>query len=243
MQVPGEHSTPGTSSSAWIGKVGVPPRTSRGTGSPSPSSRSRSRSVRSMPGRAGLAPVRRGRRRGCGRRRRAGRRGRGSAAGRPARTARRPDRRDRCPVRPMPTSRSTRTGSGRSSPSRPARERAGRVGVVDDRPEGRLRVRADQPGEPGDVRPDERIGEQDVGPARRGDHLGLGDRGALVLADAQRARHPDDLGHLVRLDVRPEPVRPPAPSRSSPRGSAGRGRGRSASDGLRSSERRFEPIT
>ena len=32
--VPGEHSTPGRSSSAWIGKVGDPPKTIRGTGSP-----------------------------------------------------------------------------------------------------------------------------------------------------------------------------------------------------------------
>ena len=55
-------------------------------------------------------------------------------------------------------------------------------------------------------RPDRRAGRR---APRRGDHLGLGDRGALVLVDAQAPRQPDDLRHLVRLDVRPEPIRPP----------------------------------
>ena len=40
-----------------------------------------------------------------------------------------------------------------------------------------------------------------------GEHLGLGDGGALVLGDAGVEQHPGDLAGLVRLDVRPQPVR------------------------------------
>ncbi len=78
--------------------------------------------------------------------------------------------------------------------------------MIDEGPEGRLRVGPHEPGEPGDVWSDQRIRQEDIPRPGRGEHLGLGDRGALVLADAQPFREPDDLGHLVRLDVRPEPV-------------------------------------
>ena len=43
-----------------------------------------------------------------------------------------------------------------------------------------------------------------------GEHLGLGDGGALVLGHARVEEHAGDLAGLVRLDVRPQPRGPPA---------------------------------
>ena len=108
----------------------------------------------------------------------------------------------------MPISRSTRTGTGRSSPWTAADNALRRVGIVDGCTEGRAAVPAHQMRESLHVRPDERVGQKDVGSPSRRDHLGFGDRRAFVLADAERLGQPDDLGHLVGLDVRPQPGRP-----------------------------------
>ena len=57
--------------------------------------------------------------------------------------------------------------------------------MINGRAKGRAAVTADQMGESFHVRADERIGQEHVGPTRRCDHLGLGDRRALVFADAR----------------------------------------------------------
>ena len=107
------------------GRSGVPPRTSRGTGSPRARRRSRSRRTALEPGGRRSPTLGPSRRRGCGRRRRGGRRARGPGRRRdqpielPAASP------GAIPVRPMPTSRSTRTGSGRSCESRIASEAPG----------------------------------------------------------------------------------------------------------------------
>ena len=80
--------------------------------------------------------------------------------------------------------------------------------MIDGRPEHGIPVGAHKLGESLHIRPDKRIREQNVGAARRGDHLGLGNGGALVFVNAQRFRHPHDLCHLVGFDVRAQPPRP-----------------------------------
>ena len=57
------------------------------------------------------------------------------------------------------------------------------------------------------VWPDRLIRQQGVRRAAARDHLRLGDGGALELRDAQLELEPDDVGHLVRLHVRPQPRR------------------------------------
>ncbi len=54
------------------------------------------------------------------------------------------------------------------------------------------------------IRSDEWIRDKDVGTARRGNHLGLSNGGALVLMNAQRFHHPDYFSHFVRFNVRPQ---------------------------------------
>src|SRR6185436_19074114 len=58
------------------------------------------------------------------------------------------------------------------------------------------------------IRADQVVGKQDVGRAAAGEHLSLGERGALVLGDARVQLQASDFARLVRLDVRPKPSRP-----------------------------------
>ncbi len=113
-------------------------------------------------------------------------------------------------IDPCPTHADFQIDHDRDLPIKPGncfRESTCRVGMIDRRAKRRAAVASKQVSESFQVRADERIGQQRITPARRRDHLGLGDRGAFVLADPERFGQPDDLGHLVGLDVRAQPLR------------------------------------
>jgi hypothetical protein len=81
--------------------------------------------------------------------------------------------------------------------------------AVDEAAEAGAGEPADELGEPGGRRAHHGIREQHVdGPGGRR-HLHLGDRGSLELANALGQAEPDDLGHLVGLHVRPQPLDAP----------------------------------
>ena len=86
-------------------------------------------------------------------------------------------------------------------------QRARGVLVVDDRAKRHAREGLGQPQQPADGGPDGLIGQQHVGEAFSGEHLGLGNRRALDAREPERDVHPRDLGQLVRLHVRPQPRR------------------------------------
>ncbi len=82
----------------------------------------------------------------------------------------------------------------------------GGLGIVHHGAKGRFRIGLDQGHQPFDIRADDGVCQQDITPAGAGDHLGLGDGGTLVLMNASGFEQADDLGHLVRLDVRAQTV-------------------------------------
>ncbi len=86
------------------------------------------------------------------------------------------------------------------------RQGGGGRGVVGRDGEAAGGIGAGQPGHAAAVRPDDVVGQQHVGDAAAGQHLGLGQRGALVFRNARVQGQADDLARLVRLDVRPEPA-------------------------------------
>jgi hypothetical protein len=61
-------------------------------------------------------------------------------------------------------------------------------------------------GQPGCVRADGGVGQQDVGSAGCSRHLRLGDRGGLEFPDAVTQVHFHDLRQFVGFHVRPEPL-------------------------------------
>ena len=84
-------------------------------------------------------------------------------------------------------------------------QRADGVRVVRHGGELRARKLLRERQHPAHVRPDRLIREQRVRRAAARDHLRLRDGGALELCDAQPELELDDVGHLVRLHVRPQP--------------------------------------
>ena len=110
------------------------------------------------------------------------------------------------PERCMPESRSTSSSIARPCRLNAVRQPPHDPFIVHDRGEARRRIARGELPEPVDVRADRLVGEQDVRAAALRQHLGLGDRRALELVDAEHELPPDHLRQLVRLHVRPQPL-------------------------------------
>jgi hypothetical protein len=78
------------------------------------------------------------------------------------------------------------------------------TGVVGGHGELDVGIGLDKARDAGNVRSDRVVGQQDVPHAGQGQHLGFGQRGALVARDASCELPFGDLADLVRLAVRPQ---------------------------------------
>jgi hypothetical protein len=76
--------------------------------------------------------------------------------------------------------------------------------VVHDRREADLRKRANELGQPSNIRADRLICQEYVGGALARHHLGFGDGGAFESPNAERKVRIDQRRQLVRLHVRPQ---------------------------------------
>jgi len=88
------------------------------------------------------------------------------------------------------------------------REQSHQTGIVGHGRKPDLGKRRGQRGEAGGVGPHLRKRQQDIAAIRAGDHFRFGNRRTLELVDARLELHLHQLRHLVRLDVRPQVLRP-----------------------------------